>query len=132
MCRAMPRLPVPARLASERSSAPQGRITDRSERNQEDAAAELFQHLRSDLESEPRLARATRTGERQHADVALPKKTYDFSNLVVSTDQWIRLDGQIRWSVPERLQRRELSRQPFDHELEEMLRLEQIFEPVLA
>ena len=56
----------------------------------------------------------------------------DRCQLALAPDQRRRLDGQVRRPVLERPQRRELVRQPGDHELGEPLRARQVLEPVLA
>ena len=107
-------------------------VGDRRERDEEDALREVLDQLGGGLEREPGLARAARAGERQQAHVVPPKPLGDRGHLALAADQRRGLDGQVRRPVLERAQRRELVRQPVDHELREPLRPRQVLEPVLA
>ncbi len=107
-------------------------IGDRCQRDEEHALGEFLEELGGGLQPEPGLARASRPGERQQAHVLPPQSLGDRGQLALAPDQRRGQDGQVRGSVLERAQRRELARQPLDHELREPLRPGQVLEPVLT
>ncbi len=107
-------------------------IGDRRQRDEEHALGEVLDELGGSLQREPGLARAARPGERQQTHVLPPQSLGDRSQLALAPDQRCGLDGQVRRPVLERAQRRELVRQPVDHELREPLRPGQVLEPMLA
>jgi hypothetical protein len=100
------------------------------ERDEEDAVRELLDDVGSELQREPRLPGAARARERQRPQ-AVRQQRRRLLELALTADQLVRLHGQVGRAVVERLQRRELRRQPVDLELVEPLGLREILQPVL-
>ena len=90
-----------------------------------DAVLVLVRDLGPGLHGEPRLARATRAGQRQQAHLRVGKEGEHFAELLLAADERRRLLGQVR--LVERLERRELG----VAELVEPLRCGQVLEPML-
>jgi len=107
-------------------------IGNRRERDEEDAVRALVHQLRAGLEREPGLARAPRPGERHQAHAVPPQELVDLGHLPLAADEGRRLDREVGRPVVERPQRRKVAGQGRIDELEEMLRLGQVLQSVVA
>ena len=82
---------------------------------------ELLDRQRGHLERKASLAGPSGARKRHEADVIARQERLQLLEVVDTPDEGVWLDGQVRRPVVERLQRRELGRQPLDVQLIEVL-----------
>ena len=105
-------------------------VVDAAERDERDAVRELLHQLAADLEREARLAAAAGARQRHEPRVGAQEQLAHVVHLPRAADDRRRRLGQVR--VRERLQRRELLREAVDGKLEELDRLLEVLEHVVA
>ncbi len=107
----------------------EGRVDDRLEGHEEDAVREVLDRLGGELESEPRLAGATRPGQGQQPGRC--QQPSSLGDLVDAADEAGRQHRQVVRRRVERSQRRKLVRQPGRHELTDPFRAREVLQPML-
>ena len=107
-------------------------IPNRRQRDEEDAVAELVEHVGRELERKAGLAGAARPDQREQPHVVAQEQRARLGQLALAADEGVRLRRQVRRPVVERRQRRELVRQAVELELVELLRPREVLQPVRA
>ena len=106
----------------------QVRIGDRGEVHEEAAVLELREHLRGDPEGQPRLSGPP--GPRQGEEAGPAEKPARLGDLSLAADERRELDRQIGGPGIERSRRWEVRFETLDHQIEEVLRMIQVLQPV--
>ena len=120
-----------ARAWATAGATSDGSRTEASEVD-EDAVVELVEHIGAELQRQPRLADASGAGEGERGGPPLTRQVAKPLQLLLAADERIGLDREVRRPVSERPRRWELGRQAVDEQLVELLRLEQVLQPVLT
>src|SRR2546421_4719401 len=106
------------------------RIADRREREEESAVAECRRRLLGDPQRQSGLSRPSRPGQRDES--RLLEEPLPFGDLALAADEARRLRWQERRGAIECPKRRKVGSAPADHELIEVLRIREIFQPELT
>jgi len=104
----------------------------RDERDEMHAVRVALDPAGGSLEREPRLARAARPDESEQVAAGILEQPVDLVELSRPSHEGRSWRGQVLHSRLERLQKREVARQPVDLELVDALRRAQVFEAVRA
>jgi hypothetical protein len=128
--RPVARLEQPECLRDRREQ--QCRFVDRLERDEPHAVREQLDSFRRGVKREAGLARTPRPRERHEAYVVISEQRLERAELGCAADKRRRLRGQVRGSIFECPQRRELRLQARCEELVESLRPRQILEAMLS
>ena len=99
---------------------------DGTERDEIHAVRELVEHAGGDLQAEPRFAGAARPGQRQQAGPI--QELPGFAHLIIPPDKARQLRRQVVRRRLQRLERREIRREPLDRELKKAFRSSHVLE----
>ena len=101
-------------------------IGDRGQRDEPDAVRERLDQLRADLQAEPRLAGAARSGQGHDAGALLLQQRARRGDLRFAAEERGRLRGEVVQVAVETLERREVDDQARTAQLVDVLRLQQV------
>src|SRR5262245_55208818 len=103
-----------------------------SERDKPDAILEIVDEVASSLHREASLARTTRAGKCEQCHIILHQQVTYCSQLLVAPDERATQQRQVVRPGVQCLERREVGTKSGTDHLVDMLRLDQVFEAVLA